>query len=60
MNDPQNINCFTRYAKDGPIVPIQKMAVSCPQYFIFRNERTSFGKVFQCFNLIFQLEKEFL
>lgn len=47
MDDSEQVNSFSRYAKDASIISKEQVAVTGPQYFVFWNERAPFREGFQ-------------
>jgi len=54
MQHPQDDHLGADDLEDGPIITVRQMAIGGAEQFVFRHQRSPFGKAFQCADLLFQ------
>ena len=58
MDYPQYDDRSAGNAKDGAVASVEQMAVGSRELFVFRNQRTAFGELLKCSNLLLQPQDE--
>ena len=55
VNDSQNVNGFSRNAKDAAVVAVHQVTIPHAKYFILGYKRASFREAFKGFDVFFKI-----